>query len=78
MILAFLRNEIRPVCHLRDHPAFMTFAERIGLKAARDAHGYRDCWHRAALPSDLHPCRAAILNERQVLDTPIDVLNGDN
>lgn len=66
LILAFLWNATRPVCHLRDHPDFMTFAQRIGLKAAWDAYGYPDCWHRAALPSDLHRGRAAILNEWQV------------
>lgn len=54
LILAFLWNEIRPVCHLREHPAFMMFAERIGLKAAWDAYGYPDCWHGAARPPDLH------------------------
>ena len=48
LILAFLWGEFRPFCHLREHPDFMTFAERIGLKAAWDAYGYPECWHGAA------------------------------
>lgn len=48
LILAFLWSEIRPLCQLRQHPDFMLFAERIGLKAAWDAYGYPDCWHEPA------------------------------
>lgn len=47
LILCLLWCNFAPQNGLRDHPDFMAFATRIGLKAAWDAYGYPDCWHGA-------------------------------
>ncbi len=44
LILAALWGPFDPHNRLRDHPGFMAFASRIGLKAAWDVYGLPDCW----------------------------------